>query len=139
MQRDLSTLVSCAVTNHMKVDESNCISCTWVGPTPATRTDWSMRGWRAALWKGILGAAVNGKLNSSQPHAPAAKRANCSLWYIGPGPTSSAREGIIPFCSLALSTVCFGLGIAVLKKINFLESFQGRATTHSLQLCDRRL
>ncbi|KAJ7425706.1 hypothetical protein WISP_22348 [Willisornis vidua] len=53
LQGDLSKSEDWAITNHMKFNESNCQILHLKWGNSDVHTDWGMRGYRAALWKGI--------------------------------------------------------------------------------------
>lgn len=57
-----------------------------------------------------LGVPVNSKMNTSQQHALAARKANPTLGCLRPSTVSRSREGIVPhcsvLCSLTLGIVC---------------------------------
>ena len=80
----LEELEDWAKTNYKRIKKTKCrILLQQDRSGVSICTDWSTRGWRAALWNESW-VLADGKLNVSQQHALAAYRANCTLGCIRP-------------------------------------------------------
>lgn len=89
-------------TWHLKIASAGF--CTGIGAILDLYTDWGMRDWRAAPWKGIWGFW----LNVCQWSALAAKRAKCNQVYIRRSTATGWRKWLhsSALCGLISSTGC---------------------------------
>ena len=100
LPRDLDRLESWAITICIKLKKSKCWVVHLGRGNPGYKYRLADEMLESSPAERDLGAVVDSKLNMSQQHALAARRADCILGCIKHGIASQSREGIVPLYSV---------------------------------------